>query len=56
MLEIRELHIKAVISSEKSNQVIQKESGNINMAKLKQEVIAACTERVLQKIKQKSER
>ncbi|WP_221392535.1 DUF5908 family protein [Dyadobacter sp. NIV53] len=56
MLEIRELHIKAVVRSESTKPVIQQKTANIDVAKLKQEVIATCTERVLQKIKQKSER
>ena len=56
MLEIRELHIKAVIATERPKQTAAQEITHIDVAKLKQEIIAACTDRVLQKIKQKSER
>lgn len=56
MLEIRELHIKAVINSSKDKQVNRQEGAKIDVAKLKQEIIATCIQRVLQKIKEKSER
>jgi hypothetical protein len=53
-IEIKELHIKAIVASaSKENKTKQ---ADIDMVKLKKDLVKQCVEEVMEKLKEKNER
>lgn len=55
-IEIKELHIKAIISDDKSTNTIDNKELKREKEKMKKEIIKECTEEIFQLIEEKNER
>lgn len=55
-IEIKELHIKVKIDEEKNNSLAETTVSNIQLDKLKSELIKECMDKILEKLKEREER
>lgn len=53
-IEIKELYIKAVVSNTPQQNISQ--PAEVDISKIKKELVTACVQEVLQKLKEKNER